>query len=130
MLLIDPFSLNQISPDKQIYAWKEVIPKGPTVLALTWKRKHKGSHVYQHRRKAWSKMSGVRRTWIHLTVDFLPKLPQMDPVLKYHKLSWFTKKQKTKNFYEILYIWIPSSNSLRNKLHRSGKSTHWETAVQ
>lgn len=104
MLLIDPFSLNQISQTKQIYAWKEVIPKGPTVLALTyWRRKHKGSHYISTEEKLGVKCQG-KKNLVTSDSGLSPKLPQMDQSLSITNCHDLQKKQKTKNFYEILYI--------------------------
>ena len=52
ILLIDPFSLNQISPDKTDICLEGSHSQRAIVLALTcWRRKHKGSHTYQHRKE-------------------------------------------------------------------------------
>lgn len=58
-----------------------------------------------------------------------PQITSHGSVPKYHKLSWFTKKKKkntSMKSYTYEYLQV---TPFTIKLHRSRKSTHWETCA-
>ena len=57
---------------------------------------------------------------------FSPQITSNGSVPKYHKLSWFTKKKTSVKSYTSEYLQV---TPFIIKLHRSRKSTHWETCA-